>query len=46
MNKAKISFTSRIAHLFTYHPWLKIISLGLAIIVWFFVTGEIAKLNN
>jgi len=31
---------SRIASFFTIHPWLKIASLLLAIIVWFYVKGE------
>lgn len=27
------------------HPWLKLISLVLAILVWFYVTGEIKSFN-
>jgi len=25
------------------HPWLKVISLGLAILVWFYVSGAIGR---
>lgn len=45
MSKEKVSFGYRIIHLFTYHPWLKIIALALAIIVWFYVQGEISRFN-
>ena len=31
---------SRIVSLITIHPWLKVISLLLAFIVWFYVMGE------
>ncbi len=44
MSRDKISILYRIGHWFTYHPWLKIISFALAIVVWFFINGEIAKL--
>jgi len=27
----------------TSHPWLKIISLALAILVWFYVSGVIGR---
>jgi len=40
MNKEKLNIFHRLTHLFTNHPWLKIISLALAIIVWFYVLGE------
>ncbi|MFA5093385.1 MAG: hypothetical protein WC543_05560 [Candidatus Omnitrophota bacterium] len=30
----------RIRAFFITHPWLKIISLMLAIVVWFYVKGE------
>ncbi|MDD5097958.1 MAG: hypothetical protein PHU59_05695 [Candidatus Omnitrophica bacterium] len=39
-NKKKINVFYRLTHLVTYHPWIKIISLALAIIVWFYVRGE------
>lgn len=45
MAKEKISLGYRIIHFFTYHPWLKIIALILAIIVWFYVRGEINRFN-
>lgn len=40
MPKEKISIVYRITHLFTHHPWLKIIALILAVMVWFYVKGE------
>lgn len=44
MNKAKnkITLGYRILHLFTNHPALKIISLILALIFWFYIKGEMA----
>ena len=45
MKKNKISITSRIKHWFTYHPWLKLIALGLAILLWFYVSAEIKQFN-
>jgi hypothetical protein len=41
--KNKIRLKYRIKHWFTHHPWLKIISLFLAIVVWFYVRGEILR---
>jgi len=43
MNINKTSLIKRIVHLFTYHPWLKLIALTLAVIVWFYVRGEQPK---
>jgi len=40
MNKNKSNVFSRIAAFFIIHPWLKLISLLLAVIVWFYVKGE------
>ncbi len=40
MNKKRPNIFHRLTHLVTYHPWVKIISLALAIIVWFYVKGE------
>ncbi|MDP2940970.1 MAG: hypothetical protein Q8N85_01765 [Candidatus Omnitrophota bacterium] len=45
MSQAKVSLIFRCKHWFIYHPWLKIISLALAIIVWHYVKGEIARFN-
>jgi len=30
---------------FTNHPWLKIIAFLLAVIIWFYVKGELARIN-
>ncbi|MFH1889075.1 MAG: hypothetical protein ABH806_03165 [Candidatus Omnitrophota bacterium] len=45
MAKEKISVVYRIMHWFTYHPWLKLIALILAIMVWFYAKGEIKLVN-
>ena len=45
MPKEKVSAGYRIKHFFIYHPWLKIISLILAVIVWLYVMGEINRFN-
>ena len=36
---------SMIKHLFIYHPWLKVVALILAVMVWFYVRGEINQFN-
>jgi len=45
MAKGKVSIGYRILHWFTYHPWLKLIALILAIMAWFYVRGEIKQFN-
>ncbi len=40
MGKKIFNFVYRILHIFTYHPWLKLISLILAIIVWLYIKEE------
>ncbi|MCX5710154.1 MAG: hypothetical protein NT088_05475 [Candidatus Omnitrophica bacterium] len=45
MAKQKVSLIYRFSHLFTHHPWLKIISFLLAVIVWFYVKGEITRFS-
>jgi len=45
MSKEKVSFIYKINHAFTSHLLLKLISLGLAIILWLYVSGEINKFN-
>jgi hypothetical protein len=45
MAKEKISLGFRVKHWFTYHPWLKIVALGLAILVWFYIKGELERFN-
>lgn len=41
MAKGKIGIIYRVTHWFTHHPWLKLIALILAVMVWFYVKGEI-----
>ncbi|MDD4938803.1 MAG: hypothetical protein PHE18_08835 [Candidatus Omnitrophica bacterium] len=43
MPKNKISIIYRVKHWFTYHPWLKAIAFVLAVMVWFYVKGEIKQ---
>jgi hypothetical protein len=43
MSKENITLGFRIKHWFTYHPWLKIIALVLAIMAWFYVSQEISN---
>ncbi len=45
MPKQKPTFLERIMHLVTSHPWLKIIALFLAVLVWFYVRNEISRFN-
>jgi len=44
-NSLKNILIYRLKHSFTSHPWLKIISLILAIMIWFYVQGEINRFN-
>ncbi len=39
--KAKDKFLS----FFTHHPWLKIISLILAIVIWFYIRYDISRFS-
>ncbi len=41
MKKENVTLSSRIKHLFTRHTWLKIVSLALAVMVWFYVAEKI-----
>ena len=45
MVKVRVSLDYRVRHWFTHHPWLKLISLFLAIMLWFYISGEINKFN-
>lgn len=45
MNKPKSKLSTKIATSISAHPWLKIIALILAVIVWFYVRDEINKFN-
>jgi hypothetical protein len=45
MLKKKFNIAAIALHWFTYHPWLKAISLFLAVIVWLYVRGEISRFN-
>ena len=45
MAQNTISVKEKIIYWFTSHPWLKLISLVLAILVWFYVSGELMRFN-
>ncbi|MCM8796644.1 MAG: hypothetical protein NC923_01985 [Candidatus Omnitrophica bacterium] len=45
MPNKKIGLLCRIKGVFLQHPWLKFISLVLAILVWFLVREQIARFN-
>ena len=40
MSKARFNIFYSLTHIFTYHPWLKVISLILAVILWFYIKEE------
>jgi len=40
MAKEKVTIINRIKHLFLHHPWLKAISLALAVISWLYINYE------
>jgi len=40
MKKTKFNIIYGITHIFTYHPWLKLISFILAVIVWLYIKEE------
>lgn len=40
VNKIKFRIIHRMTHIFTYHPWLKVISLILAVILWLYIKEE------
>jgi len=40
MTGKKVTVISRIKHLFLHHPWLKAISLALAVISWLYIKYE------
>jgi len=40
MNKNQNDVFLRITGLISAHPWLKLISFFLAVIIWFYVKGE------
>lgn len=45
MVKAVFGFWRKIASWFTNHPWLKIIALALAVIIWFYVREELSRFS-
>ncbi|OQB15027.1 MAG: hypothetical protein BWY16_00142 [Candidatus Omnitrophica bacterium ADurb.Bin205] len=40
MSKEKTTILDRVKHMFLHHPWLKLISLALAIILWMYIKYE------
>ncbi len=45
MLKKKTSFLAKILVGIISHPWIKIISLALAIMIWFYARSEISRFN-
>ncbi|MCG8430505.1 MAG: hypothetical protein MJA29_04985 [Candidatus Omnitrophica bacterium] len=45
VRKAQKSLSYRLRHWLTDHPLLKLIALLLAIIVWFYASGEMVRLG-
>jgi hypothetical protein len=43
MAENNVTLGFRVRHWFTHHPWLKLIALGLAILLWFYIRGSIAR---
>ncbi|MFA5090405.1 MAG: hypothetical protein WC510_05185 [Candidatus Omnitrophota bacterium] len=43
--KEKVGILYRLIHCFIYHPWLKLIALILAVMVWLYARGEINRFN-
>jgi predicted ABC-type sugar transport system permease subunit len=43
MENNKVTLGFRVRHWFTHHPWLKLIALGLAVIMWFYIRGLIRR---
>lgn len=41
MKKDRVTLNFRLKHFFTRHAWLKVISLVLAVMTWFYVHGKI-----
>ncbi len=45
MSNPNFYIKDKIIHWFICHPWLKVISLILAVVVWFYVKGELKQFN-
>lgn len=45
MNKQNIRLRDRLVSWLINHPWLKLITLILAILVWFYVSGEVKQID-
>lgn len=43
MAKIRVSLWHRIGHGFTYHTWLKAVSLLLAILLWLYVRDQLNR---
>ncbi|MCX5711478.1 MAG: hypothetical protein NTY47_00165 [Candidatus Omnitrophica bacterium] len=45
MLKKKSGFLTKIVFAVIAHPWIKIISLALAVMIWFYARSEISRFN-
>jgi hypothetical protein len=41
----KINLLKSIKHWLTSHPWMKLIALIIAVMIWLYVQGEIGRFN-
>ncbi len=41
----QIRLLEKLTYAVISHPWLKIIALALAVMIWFYVNGEINRFN-
>lgn len=41
----KVNFLKPIQYWLTSHPWMKLIALIFAVMIWFYVKGEIGRFN-
>ena len=44
--KNNFNLPPKFTNFFIAHPWLKLIALALAILVWFYAKGEIYKVYH
>lgn len=45
MNNKNTDYLGRLINVLTAHPWLKLLSLILAVIIWFYAKEEIGRFN-
>jgi hypothetical protein len=43
MAEDNVSLGYRVKHWFTHHPWLKLIALALAVMLWLYIKGSLGS---